>query len=92
MYSNTAWKTLALTNEVVDAVGMQRKRFTPHGTKDDLGLILLGYKGEPRNYFYSFCKMKPRPWFLLHSSHAESSANPNLITVLLILELLVVQA
>ncbi|MBA0632599.1 hypothetical protein Godav_001308 [Gossypium davidsonii] len=50
-------------NEVVDAVGVQSEIFTwPHGAKDDLRLMLLGYKEEPRNYFYSYCKLRLRPW------------------------------
>lgn len=63
-FSLNEWKQ-GDNNEVVDAVRVQIERITwPYGAKDDLGLILLGYK-EPRNYFYSFCKMRPRPWFSL---------------------------
>lgn len=54
----------------------------PHGAKDDLGLMLLGYKEELINYFYSYCKMRSLPQFSLPSPYVESDANPNLLTAI----------
>ncbi|MBA0757749.1 hypothetical protein Gotri_020817, partial [Gossypium trilobum] len=34
----------------------------PHRAIDELRLILVGKRVEPRNYFYTFCKLKPRSW------------------------------
>ncbi|MFQ6619743.1 hypothetical protein Gotur_001137 [Gossypium turneri] len=34
----------------------------PHRAIDELRLILVGKRVEPTNYFYTFCKLKPRSW------------------------------
>ncbi|KAH1032610.1 hypothetical protein J1N35_044784 [Gossypium stocksii] len=81
-FSPNEWK-VGDNNEVVNAIGVQSKIFTwPYGAKDDLRLMLLGYKEEPRNYFNSYCKLRLHPWFSLPSPYVESHVNPNLFTVI----------
>lgn len=69
------------SRKVAEVVGARPERQTcPHGAKDNLGLILIGYKDEPRNFFYSLCEMRLSHWILTVSSYEESGAHNNLIT------------
>ncbi|KAH1107751.1 hypothetical protein J1N35_011519 [Gossypium stocksii] len=44
-------------------------------------LLLLGKKEELKNYFYTFCKLKPHPWSSKPVGDQESSAIPLMIIV-----------
>lgn len=53
-----------------------------YGDDDKLGQILTRLKKEPKNFFYSCCKIRPRSWVVLASSRVKNDAGINLITAL----------
>lgn len=58
--SLNGWRQVDADNGV-NTIGLLPAQFAwPHGATDDLGLIQLGRKVKPRNYFCSFYKLKPR--------------------------------
>lgn len=53
----------------------------PDGATDELGLILFGKVKKPRNYFYTFCKLKPYSLSSKSAGDQEGSTNTPWITV-----------
>ncbi|KAK5794117.1 hypothetical protein PVK06_035320 [Gossypium arboreum] len=78
--SPNGWRQVDADNDADTGRVLLAQFAWPHGTTDDLGLLLLGRKEEPRNYFYSFCKLKPHLWSSKPSRDLESGVNPLIVT------------
>lgn len=66
----------------VDTVSVLPAEFAwPYGAIYELGLISLGKVKEHKNYFYTFCKLKPRSWSSKSARDPEGSANTPMIIV-----------
>lgn len=69
------------SREVAEVLGAVCKgRPWPHviyGEDHHLGRFITRFKEEPRNFYYSYCRIKLRPWVALGSTRVKSGPYVN---------------